>query len=142
MTTKNVSNVGSGSVVGSIAVGQNARAEGTVSYGATTAPVTQEQHRAAIKTAQTALIEDQDRLDSLLYEGLHQFLRIAREIQVEQKALADVQSKMKETLDDVWAQQAAKGMKPQVLPRTLELAQALIANPAMVEVVKALVGSP
>ena len=43
------------------------------------------------------------------YEALGQFLRLAREFQVEQQTLREVQAKMKETMDDVWTQHAAAG---------------------------------
>ncbi len=54
--------------------------------------------------------------------------------------MAEVQAKMKETLDDVWAQQAAKGMKPGLLPKSLEIAGAIATNPVMFEVAKKLLG--
>lgn len=76
-----------------------------------------------------------------MFEALNQFLRLARDIQVEQKSLADVQAKMKETLDEVWAEQAVKGVKPQLLPKTLQVAGAIATNPVMVEVAKKLIGA-
>ena len=65
----------------------------------------------------------------------------AREIHVEQQGIAEVQAKMKETLDEVWAQHTAKGLRVQTIPKTLELAQALAKNPAMSEIIKHLLGS-
>jgi len=47
---------------------------------------------------------------------------------------------MKATLDEVWAAQVAKGMKAEVLPKTLEVVKALTENPVMGEVAKKLVG--
>lgn len=73
-----------------------------------------------------------------MFEALNQFLRLARDIQVEQKGLADVQAMMKTTLDEVWAEQTAKGMRPQVLSKTLGVAGAIASNPIMVEVAKKL----
>ncbi|WP_437673238.1 hypothetical protein [Sorangium sp. So ce131] len=126
--------------VGAAAIGAGAVATGSV---AAAAPPTQEQHRKAVAEAQGALVRDQDALDALdtrMFEALNQFLRLARDIQVEQKSLADVQAKMKETLDEVWAEQAAKGMKPQLLPKTLEVVGAIASNPVMIEVTKKLIG--
>jgi hypothetical protein len=128
-----------GSTVGSVAVGDHATAVGTVSINS--GPLTQDQHRTAIKKAQKALLDDEEQLDQLVYEALGQFLRLAREIQVEQKNLAEVQMKMKETLDEVWAENAVKGMKPEILPKTLEVAKVLIESPAMAEVAKVLLGT-
>lgn len=135
--TTNISN----SNVGAAAIGTGAQATGSVTT--TTQAPTQEQHRKAVTEAQGALVRDQDaldRLDSRMFEALNQFLRLARDIQVEQKSLAEVQAKMKDTLDEVWAEQAAKGMKPQLLPKTLEVAGAIVSNPVMIEVGKKLIG--
>lgn len=130
-----------GSTVGAIAVGTNAHANGTVSHN--DSALTQDGHRAALKEAQAALVHDQDALDqidALLYDALGQFLRLAREIQVEQRTLGEVQAKMKETIDEVWALHAANGLKVQTLPKTLEFAETLMKNPAMAEVLKNLLG--
>lgn len=104
----------------------------------------QEEHRASIKEAQTALVRDQDALDQLderLYEALGQFLRLAREIQVEQQSLSASQAKMKDTLDEVWAQHAARGLRTQTIPNTLEFAKTLLKNPVMAEVLKSLLAT-
>jgi hypothetical protein len=128
------------STIGAQAIGKNAHAVGTVNMS-TPGTLTQEQHKAAITQAQNALNEDQDaleRLDNRLYEALGQFLRMARQIQVEQQSLAQVQVKMKETLDDVWVQQVAKGLRPQALPEGLKVIEALAKSPITVEVAKKL----
>jgi len=127
-----------GSNVGAVNIGDGGNVSGTLNVGSATP--TQEQHRATMKDAQKALIDDEDRLDALVYESLGQFLRMAREIQVEQKSLAETQATMKATLDDVWAQSAAKGLKPQVLPEGLKLLEALARNPLMADVAKQLMG--
>lgn len=134
---KYTSNI-TGSTVGAVAVGKNATAHGTVNvhHGSPT----QAQHVDNIKAAQKALVDDEDRLDDLVREALSQFLRLARDIQVEQRSLHEVQAKMKATLDDVWAQQVAKGLRPQILPKGLEVVGALAKSEAMGEVVKKLVG--
>jgi hypothetical protein len=141
MGTKYTSNI-TGSTIGAVAVGSTSQATGTVTLGTST--LTQEQHRAALREAQSVLVHDQDVLDQIdgrLYEALGQFLRLARDIQVEQLGIAEVQARMKETLDDVWAQQTAKGLRAQTIPKTLELAEALAKNPAMTEVIKHLLGA-
>ncbi len=130
----------SNSTLGAVAIGPGATATGTA-----TTPlegITQDQHCKAVTEAQGALVRDQDaldRLDARLFEALNQFLRLARSIQVEQKSLGDLQGKMKETLDEVWAQQVAKGMTPRLLPKTLEVARAITENPVMTEIAKKLV---
>jgi hypothetical protein len=132
-----------GSTIGAVGIGNQAHTTGTVTIGSP-GLMSQDQHRTAIKEAQAALVHDQDALDQLdgrLYEALGQFLRLAREIQVEQKSVVDVQLKMKDVLDEVWAQQEVKGFRPQVLPKTLEVAEALVKNPAMAAVVKKLLGA-
>ncbi|WP_437512845.1 hypothetical protein [Sorangium sp. So ce1099] len=132
----------SNSNIGAFGQGDNVNVSGSLTLGG---PIllTQEQHKAAIKRAQNALNEDQDalaRIDDRLHEALGQFLRLAREIQVEQRSLAEVQSSMKATLEEVWAQQAARGMAPRALPRTLEVVGAIAQHPAAAEVVKKLLG--
>ena len=126
------------STIGAQAVGDHATATGHVAIGAA-GPVTQEQHKAAITQAQNALNADQDaleRIDERLYEALGQFLTMARKIQVDQQSLVDVQAKMKNTLDEVWAQQAAKGLRPQALPEGLKVLEALAKSPITAEIAK------
>jgi hypothetical protein len=103
--------------------------------------LTQTQHEERIKQAKKGLVEDEDKLDDLVHDALSQFLTLARKIQVEQQSLADTQAKMKAIFDEVWAAQVAKGMKPQPMPKTLEVIKALMENPAMGEVTKKLVGA-
>jgi hypothetical protein len=100
----------------------------------------QDEHRKRIKHAQNALNDDQDSIDSATYDALQQFLRLARELQVEQKGLRETQAQMKSTLDDVWAQLAAKGLKPKPLPETLEVIKALANYPVTIEIAKKLIG--
>jgi Effector-associated domain 5 len=124
------------------AQGDHAVATGHVKVSAPT-PLTQEQHKTTISEAQTALVRDQDaleRIDERLYEALGRFLTLARKIQVEQQSLGEVQLKMKETLDEVWAQQVAKGMKPQLLPKGLEVVEALAKSPITAEIARKLLG--
>lgn len=132
-----------GSTVGAFAQGDHAVATGHVTIGAS-GSLTQEQHKTAISAAQTALVHDQDaleRIDDRLYEALGQFLTLARKIQVEQQSLAEVQAQMKATLDEVWAQQEAKGMKPKLLPKGLEVVEALAKSPITAEIAKKLLGA-
>jgi anti-anti-sigma regulatory factor len=132
-----------GSNVGAFGQGDGATVTGTLNM-ASADTLTQEHHKAAITEAQTALIHDQDaleRIDDRLYEALGQFLTMARKIQVDQQSIAEVQAKMRETLDEVWAQQVAKGMKAQALPKGLKVIGALAASPVTVEVAKKLLGA-
>jgi hypothetical protein len=104
--------------------------------------VTQEQLRTATREAQIALVVNQDALaqiDPRLYEALHQFLRVARQIQVERMSLSKVQAKMKETLDEAWAHQRAPDLRPGKLPDTLKVIEALAKSPIFVEIAKQLV---
>ena len=133
-----------GSTIGAVAIGDHARATGTVNYGTSATPLSQEQHKVAISDAQMALVHDQDaleRIDDRLYEALGQFLTLARKIQVEQQSLVEVQAQMKATLDEVWAQQEAKGMKPKLLPKGLEVVEALAKSPITAEIAKKLWGA-
>jgi peptidoglycan hydrolase CwlO-like protein len=106
--------------------------------------MTQKQHQEKIKEAQNALNDDQDaleRIDGRLYEALGQFLSMARKIQVENQNIAEVQAKMKETLDEMWAQQAAKGLRPQALPEGLKVLETLAKSPITAEVAKLLIAA-
>jgi hypothetical protein len=104
--------------------------------------VTQEQLRTATREAQIALVGDQDALaqiDPRLYEALHQFLRVARQIQVEQMSLGEVQAKMAKTLDEAWAHQRAPGLRSGALPATLKVTDALAKSPILAEIGKRLI---
>lgn len=140
MGTKHTANV-TGSTIGALSIGDNAQAHGSVNISQ--GSLTQEQHRQIISGAQAALVRDQDaleRIDERLYEALTQFLTIVRKLQVDQQSMAELQAKMKATLDEIWAEQAAKGMKPQAIPKTLEVIGELAKHPATTAVVKHLVG--
>jgi|CZKU01.1.fsa_nt_gi hypothetical protein len=129
--------------VGAVVSGPGAKSVVTGSVHELPIRAHQAEHREVLAAAQGALLRDQDVLDKVdpaIFDALNQFLRMAREIQVENKEIADVQSKMKATLDDVWTQHAAKGMKSTLIPNTLEVVKALAASPAMAEVAKKLVG--
>lgn len=125
------------STIGAQAIGDKASAEGQVLLGAGSVP-SQAEHVSNIKAAQKALVDDEDALGPLLHDVLGQFLRIAREIQVEQDTLVQGQTKMKETLDDLWAQKAASDLGS--APRGLKTLTELAKNPLMLEVVKTLAG--
>jgi hypothetical protein len=127
------------SVVGANAVGAGPSAEGNSVSGNSNA-VTQERHRELVGEAQAALVQDQDKLDEIdsrLFDALNQFLRIARTIQVEQSELADVQRRMKETLDEVWVKLAADDLRPR-LPEATKVAEVLMKVPAVAQALKAL----
>lgn len=130
-----------GATMGAVAVGPGAAATGRIEVGAQF--LTQAAHRKAVAEAQAALVHDQDaleQLDARLFDALNQFLRLARSIEVEQKSLTELQAAMKQTLDDVWAEHVAKGMRPQLLPKALEVASAVASNPIMAEVVRRVIG--
>ena len=128
------------STIGAQGVGDGITVTGSLTIGAPVVP-TQAQHVENIKAAKKALVDDEDQLTPLLHEVLGQFLRMARDIQVEQKNLAQVQALMKNTLDEVLAQQAAKGLRPQALPEGLKVVGELAKSPVMGEVVKKLLGA-
>ena len=48
---------------------------------------------------------------------------------------------MKATLDEVWAQQEAKGMKSKLLPKGLEVVEVLAKSPITAEIAKKLLGA-
>ncbi|WP_437545665.1 hypothetical protein WME97_40120 [Sorangium sp. So ce367] len=126
------------STVGAQGVGDNITVTGSLTIGAPGGTVSQTQFDEHIKAAKKALVDDEDRLDDLVREALTQFLTLARKIQVEQQSLAEVQAKMKETLDEVWAQQASKGLRPQTLPEGLKVIETLAKSPITAEVAKKL----
>jgi hypothetical protein len=127
------------STIGAQAVGSGAQATGKVTIGHAGA-LTQGEHLEYIKAARKALVDDEEQLDALLHEVLGQFLRLARDIQVEQKSLAELQLRMKNTLDELWAHHAAGALRPAPLPASLGIVAELARNPVMVEVVRGLTG--
>lgn len=124
------------STIGGIGAGEHPRVQGTVNQSSVT-PLTQEQHRAVLKEGQKALIEDEDRLDARVHETLGLFLRRAREVQVEQRPLAEVQAEIGAVLDEVWT---AKALQVQLLPKESEVAGVIAKHPAMIEVTRKLLG--
>lgn len=133
----------SNSNVGASAVGPGASAQGNVTLNAEL--VSQVEYDEHIRSVQKALVDDQDRLEELsagLYEALGQFLRMARQIQVDQETIARVQAQMKETLDEVWAEQVAGKLKGKAIPATLEFAKTLLGSPVTAEVAKSWLGVP
>ena len=143
MGSKFTTNISGDTKIGAFGQGDNITVNGNLTVGAP-GPLTQEQHKTVISAAQTALVHDQDaleRIDDRLYEALGQFLTLARKIQVEQQSLIEVQRLMKATLDEVWAQQEAKGMKPKLLPKGLEVVEALAKSPITAEIARKLMGA-
>jgi hypothetical protein len=136
--SKNTATI-TGSALGTPAVEDGAAATNTIEGSSS---VTQEQLRTAAREAQIALVDDQDTLaqiDARLYEALHQFLRVAREIQVEQMSLAEVQAKMAKTLDEARVHQGAPGWKSGALPETLKVTEALAKSPIFAEIARQLI---
>ncbi len=123
------------STIGAQAIGDHASA--TAQLGAATVP-SQAAHVASVKAAQKALIDDEDTLEPLLHEVLGQFLRVAREIQVGQDSLAELQRAMKNTLEDIWAQKTASEFGP--LPQGAKVLAELAKSPLMGAVVQKLTG--
>jgi len=124
--------------IGAVTQGQGAVGHGTVNGQVPP----QEQHQKAVTEAQKALLAEQDAVAELgrgVYEALGQFLTLARKIQVDQQDLRTVQGKMKDTLDEVWAQHAAKELRAPILPKTLEVAGAIVKNPVFQDVAKKLI---
>jgi len=119
------------STIGAQAVGDHAIANGSVSTGT---HLSREQFEGQIRAMKKALIDDEDSLGPVVIEALGQFLRMAREIQVENKTLAEAQAKMKELLEEIWAKKAIAPMLPSGSKFAVELAK----SPVMVEVVKGL----
>jgi internalin A len=101
---------------------------------------TQQEHEQQVDETQIALIQSRRELDAATWEVLNQFLRIARQIQVDQQDLKTTQAKMKDALDDAWAQQQASKLRSPTLPEGLAIAKAIAGNPVMQEVAKKLLG--
>jgi hypothetical protein len=136
--TTNIKN----SNVGAAAIGAEASATGNVSVSQA-ARVSQADYEAHIRNAQKSLIDDQDLLEEIskgLYEGIGQVLRIARQIGVDQLSIKDTQTKMKATLDEVWAEQVAPKLKGKSLPATLEVAKTLLSSPMTAGIAKTWLG--
>jgi hypothetical protein len=133
----NVTNIIGGSY-GAIAIGQDATAIGTIShhYGRAQT-LTQEQHKAAIREAEKALLDDEDRLASPVFEALRQFLRVAREIQVERRSVDDIRVEMTTRFTELWT---TMGLPTRGFSSGLEVLGALSKHPAAGEVVKKLLG--
>jgi hypothetical protein len=140
----NNNSISNSNVAGAVIDSTNSSASGNADGTIGQVDITQEQHRQALQEMQLALTRSQDALDGLgvgMYDALGQFLRIARGIRVDQQSLSKIQVQMKEALDEVWAEHLAKGMKPKLLPKGLELAEVLWKSPLMREVAKRLIGA-
>ena len=137
MNHKNVTNTITNSNVGAFA---NEGATATGSVTVQSQGFNQMQHNELMKQAKHAMVDDEEKLDAATREALWQFLKIARETQVAVADLASTQAKMKETVDELWAKEAANGMKPQALSQALEVVKVLVSNPVTAVAVKALIG--
>jgi small GTP-binding protein len=135
-------NVVTGSNVATLVSGGHANAVGKLSVEQN-GGANQSMLRAELAMVQKALIDSQDQLDELrsgLFEALGQFLRIARDIQVDNQQAKVIGEQLKNVFDDVAAQHFAEQLKPGVLPRTLEVSKALLSSPVLAALAKTLVG--
>lgn len=130
--TYNTSVAGS---VGALAVGHGASATNV-----TLTWPTQADHQQQMKDAQHALIEGQDELQATVVEALGQFLRVARQTQVENQRIADVQTRLQSEFEDILVRQFGIDVKPGLLRAGSPLANALLASPVVAEIIKAIVG--
>jgi hypothetical protein len=64
---------------------------------------------------------------------------VARQIQVEQMSLAEVQAKMAKTLDEARVHQGAPGLTSGALPETLKVIEALAKSPIFAEIARQLI---
>ncbi len=111
-------------------MGDRATATGSITTTATT--VSQADYQRRIERARKALIDDEPCLEELsagLSVALGQLLRVARKIPVDQLAVGDAQAKLKEALDDMWAEQIAPELRGRPLPESLEVARVLRQSP-------------
>lgn len=141
MANKHVSTVVA-STVGAIAIGDHAQSHGTAAVY--DGPLTQERHRSILANAQMALVRDQDvleRIDERLYQAMGDLLLRLRKIEIGLQSQAELQLQMKQTVEDVWAEHVAKGMKSRALPQGLAVISAIAKHPATGEVVKKLLGA-
>ena len=138
VTSTKVTNILGGNH-GAIAIGHESTAIGVVNnnYYSSAATLTQEQHKATIKEAEKALLDDEDHLASPAVEALRQFLRVVREIQVDRRSLDEVRAEMMAHFAEVWT---AKSPPNRALFSGLEAIGALRKHPAADEVVKNLLG--
>lgn len=129
------------STIGAQAIGKNAHAVGSVTLGGPLDTITREQHLVLVQQIQVALITSQRQLDAIddrLFDALNQFLRLARSVEVERKRMSEIQDKMMDILDEVTAKHFAEGLRPNLVPKTLEVAKSLLKTPAMAEVARKL----
>ena len=124
------------STVGALAVGAQAHATGTVNLHQ--GPLTQAQHLEHIKAAKKALVDDEDRLEARVYQALEQFFKSARDVRVESREIAEVQTEMVGILNRVWAEQLGKPVQRNTVSSGLAIKLALEKSLAMVEVTKIL----
>jgi hypothetical protein len=130
---------------GAGAFGAGSTATGQMTISPSTL-ITKEMLKEAIGELQTGLVKVQDRLeemDARVYDFLSQLLVNVRRLQFEQAEIATIQARVKDTMDEAWAKDAAKAMKPQLLPRVIEGVKLLkvAQNPIAQELVKGLLES-
>jgi len=121
--------------VGSQAIGEGAIATGGVAVSGGVRVGTD--YEKCIRDARKALVDDEDRLEGLsqgLSDALVQFLRLAREIQIDQRAILDGQNRIQASVDDLWEKQVAQRHKGITLPAVVEVAKA--SAPVLSELMK------
>lgn len=142
----------------SVVGGHTIHANGDVNFGtstktsfknsrvgaAATAPAavaTAEQHtveclKEAVKAVQQALVAEQDDIHELLHEALWKLLTSVRKIEIKQADQANVITRIKASVDDIWVANELQGMK---VPAGSEIAKAILASPVLAAGLKGII---
>ena len=140
MGQKNHVNI-SGGVVGAVGVGNNVSVTGSVVTGPRAGSEKQEEYVQRIEDAVQALVKARGELEQGSHDAIQESLRILRDARADQVLQGQAVVQVKETLDDMWAQLAAKGVRTQWPAKMLELLQAIAKVPGLAEVAKKLLNA-
>lgn len=133
------------SSIGVAAIGPGSSADGHINVGLPT-QINREMLKEAVTDLQEALLKVQDQLETIddrLYGFLSDILVNLRKLQLEQVEMAAVQSMVKECVDDMWAKEAVKEFKPQLLPKItqgMKVVGDIAKNPIAQQLVRSIAG--
>jgi hypothetical protein len=124
--------------VAGVAAGPGASATGTV--GASDGQVSRADFVAFVGTAQKALVDAQDQLGDATYEELSKIVHRVRKLEFETASAAQLQARIKSTVDDAEIERVAAQLKGTPGVSGLEVFKLLFASPITVELAKKLMG--
>jgi len=135
-----ITNTVTNSTIGANAVGHDVSAKGSVKTAGASVP-NQAAYLAELKEVQRALLEQEDLLDQIdprLYEALNQFLRTAKNIQVELQDLRGSQDKILEAFERAWTGQVPAEAKSGLASGGFQFVKELLKSPLTAEVARRL----